>query len=36
MCALQKCHYKTIDKLEENYVTFLANEILLVKVSTGF
>ena len=22
MCALQKCHYKTIDKLEENYIYF--------------
>ena len=32
MCVLQKCHYKTIDKLEENYVYFfLANEIPLVK-----
>ena len=36
MCALHKYHYKTTNKLEENYVTFLANEILLVKVSTGF
>ena len=31
MCALQKCHYKTTDKLEENYVFFMANEIPFVK-----
>ena len=31
MCVLQKCHYKTTEKLEENYVFFLTNEIALVK-----